>query len=140
MIFENTLSKQEKMNHKLLIVDDEPSIRMLLENFLSRKYEVVTRSNGLDALVWLESNLPDLIICDIQMPRMDGYQFLENIRQRGFTKHTPVIMLSGTESSKDRIRCYQLGSQDFLVKPFNPEELGELIRKNLYPIHYAIKW
>jgi CheY-like chemotaxis protein len=128
------------MSQRILVIDDELSIRMLLENFLSGEYNVISKSNGLDALEWLEGNLPDLIICDIQMPRMDGYQFLEQVRQRGFTKHTPVIMLSGAESSKDRIRCYRLGSQDFLVKPFNPEELAELIRKNLYPIHYAIKW
>ena len=94
----------------------------------------------MDALEWLEVNLPDLIICDIQMPRMDGYEFLEKVRQRGYTKHTPVIMLSGIENSRDRIKCYKLGSQDFLVKPFNPEELMELIRKNLNPINYAIKW
>lgn len=128
------------MSQRILVIDDELSIRMLLENFLSGKYDVITKSNGLDALGWLEGSLPDLIICDIQMPRMDGYQFLERVRERGFTKHTPVIMLSAAESSKDRIRCYQLGSQDFLVKPFNPEELAELIRKNLHPIHYAIKW
>jgi DNA-binding response OmpR family regulator len=128
------------MKEKILVIDDELSIRLLLENFLSKKYHVFSKSNGLDALEWLELNLPDLIICDIQMPRMDGYQFIEKVRERGYTKHTPVIMLSGIENSQDRIKCYQLGSQDFLVKPFNPEELLELIRKNLNPIHYAIKW
>jgi CheY-like chemotaxis protein len=128
------------MNPKILIIDDELSIRMLLENFLSKDFSVTSAADGLAALEWLEGNLPDLIICDIQMPQMDGYEFLEKVRQRGYTRHTPVIMLSGAESSKDRIKCYRLGAQDFLVKPFNPEELGELIRKNLHPIHYAIKW
>lgn len=128
------------MSHRILVIDDELSIRKLLENFLSATYEVTSKDNGEDALEWLEGNLPDLIICDIQMPRMNGYQFIEQVRQRGYTKHTPVIMLSATEGSRERVKCYQLGSQDFLVKPFNPEELAELIRKNLYPIHYAIKW
>jgi len=128
------------MNHKILVVDDEPSICMLLENFLSKKYEVTCQYDGLEALRWLEGNLPDLIICDIQMPNMDGYIFLEKLRQRGYTKHTPVIMLSGVESSKERIRCYRLGAQDFLSKPFNPEELDELIKKNIFPIHLAGKW
>jgi DNA-binding response OmpR family regulator len=128
------------MKNKILVIDDEPSIRLLLENFLSKTYEVVVKSDGMEALTWLEGNLPDLIICDIQMKNLDGYQFLEQLRYRGFTKHTPVIMLSGVESSKERIKCYQLGAQDFLSKPFNPEELSELIRKNLNPIHYAIKW
>jgi DNA-binding response OmpR family regulator len=128
------------MRHKILIIDDETSIRLLLENFLSKTYDVVVKSDGLEALEWLEGNLPDLIICDIQMKNLDGYQFLEKLRVRGYTKHTPVIMLSGVESSKERIKCYQLGAQDFLSKPFNPEELGELIKKNLFPIHYALKW
>jgi CheY-like chemotaxis protein len=128
------------MNPTILVIDDELSIRMLLENFLSKDFRVTSAADGLAALEWLEGNLPELIICDIQMPQMDGYEFLEKVRQRGYTRHTPVIMLSAAESSKDRIKCYKFGAQDFLVKPFNPEELSELIRKNLNPIHYAIKW
>ncbi|HTX88896.1 MAG TPA: response regulator [Bacteroidales bacterium] len=128
------------MKSKILIIDDERSIRLLLENFLSKRYEVVSKSNGSEAMRWLEDQVPDLIICDIQMPFMDGYEFLKQVRQRSFTQHTPVIMLSGVDTSKDRVRCYRLGSQDFLVKPFNPEELEELIKKNLNPIHYAVKW
>jgi CheY-like chemotaxis protein len=128
------------MRHKILVIDDEKSIRLLLENFLGRSYDVVAKSDGVEALEWLEGNLPDLIVCDIQMPNLDGYQFVTNVRQRGYTKHTPVIMLSGVENSQERIKCYRLGAQDFLSKPFNPEELDELIKKNLFPIHYAIKW
>jgi CheY-like chemotaxis protein len=128
------------MRHKLLIIDDEKSIRLLLENFLGRNYDVVSKADGNEALEWLEGNLPDLIICDIQMPNLDGYLFLQKVRQRGYTKHTPVIMLSGIENSQERIKCYRLGAQDFLSKPFNPEELDELIKKNLSPIHFALKW
>jgi DNA-binding response OmpR family regulator len=128
------------MKHTILIIDDEKSIRLLLENFLGKNYEITAKSDGQEAQEWLESNIPDLIICDIQMPNLDGYEFLKGVRQRGFTKHTPVIMLSGVESSQERIKCYRLGAQDFLAKPFNPEELDELIKKNLYPVHYAIKW
>jgi DNA-binding response OmpR family regulator len=138
------LSKEHKMNtimkHKILVVDDELSIRLLLENFLSPTYEIITKSDGAEALEWLEGNLPDLIICDIQMPNMDGYRFISGVRMRGFTKHTPIVMLSSTESSKERVKCYILGAQDYLTKPFNPEELEVVIKKNLYPIHYAVKW
>lgn len=125
---------------KILVVDDEISICMLLQNFLSENYDVNTMNSALEALDWLEGNLPDLIISDIQMYNMDGYEFLTKLRQRGFTKHTPIIMLSGRAESKERIKCYRLGAQDYLTKPFNPEELEELVKKNLYPIHYAIKW
>jgi DNA-binding response OmpR family regulator len=128
------------MKKKILIVDDERSICLLLENFLSQDYDVMTIENGQEALEWLESNLPDLIISDIQMNNMDGYQFLTKVRQRGFTKHTPIIMLSAKSESKERIKCYQLGAQDYLTKPFNPEELDELVKKNLFPVHFAMAW
>ncbi len=128
------------MKKKILVVDDEMSICLLLENFLSQEYDVVTINSGEDALVWLESNLPDLIISDIQMPNMDGFEFLTKVRQRGFTKHTPFIMLSARAESKERIKCYRLGAQDYLTKPFNPEELEELVKKNLSPIHFALAW
>ena len=74
------------------------------------------------------------------MPEMDGFEFLKHLRQRGYSKHTPVIMLSGRSESKERVRCYKLGAQDYLTKPFNPEELEELVKKNLFPIHYASAW
>jgi CheY-like chemotaxis protein len=128
------------MKPKILIIDDDLSIRLLLENFLSRDYEIIGKTNGIEALDWLEHDIPDLIICDIQMPGMDGYEVLRRVRERGYTKHTPVMMLSGSEPSRDRVKCYKLGAQDFLTKPFNPEELEELIKKNLNPIHYSIKW
>lgn len=128
------------MKKKILVVDDEKSICLLLENFLSQDYDVVSINDGLEALGWLEENLPDLIISDIQMTKMDGYEFLTKVRQKGFTKHTPIIMLSGKSESKERIKCYRLGAQDYLTKPFNPEELEELVKKNLFPIHFSIEW
>jgi DNA-binding response OmpR family regulator len=128
------------MKKKILVVDDETSICLLLENFLSLDYDVITINNGEEALVWLEGNLPDLIISDIQMDNMDGFEFLTKVRQRGFTKHTPFVMLSARAESKERIKCYQLGAQDYLTKPFNPEELEEVVKKNLFPIHYAMAW
>ena len=128
------------MKPKILVIDDEVSILMLLENFLSQDYTVIGKEKGQEALDWLETDIPDLIICDIQMPTMDGYTFLEKVRQRGYTKHTPIMMLSANEESKERVRCYKLGAQDYLTKPFNPEELEEIIKKNLNPIHFDIKW
>jgi len=128
------------MKKKILVVDDEISICLLLENFLSQDYDVISIHNGQEALVWLEENMPDLIISDIQMSKMDGYEFLSKVRQRGFTKHTPFIMLSARSESKERIKCYKLGAQDYLTKPFNPEELEELVKKNLFPIHYSLVW
>lgn len=120
---------------KILAIDDDRSIRLIIETTLRGKYDVVTKNDGQEAYFWLtkEKNLPDLIICDIEMPNMKGYEFLEIIRNSGFFGDIPVIMLSGVEESKERIRCYKLKAQDFLTKPFNPEELIVLIDKNLSP-------
>ena len=128
------------MKKRILVVDDEISICLLLENFLSQNHEVIAIHDGEEALAWLEGNLPDLIISDIQMSKMDGYEFLTKVRQRGFTRHTPFIMLSAREESKERIKCYKLGAQDYLTKPFNPEELEEIVKKNLFPLHFALAW
>jgi CheY-like chemotaxis protein len=126
---------------QILAIDDESSIRLLLKSFLSANYDVAIKNNGKEALEWLEGNRPpDLIICDIQMEIMDGKEFVERMRERGYTKHTPLIMLSSVEGSAERIKCYKLGAQDYLKKPFNPEELEAVVEKNLHPIQYAKKW
>lgn len=113
------------MKKKILVVDDELSIRLLLENYLSKTYEVFTKSDGLEAMKWLQNgNLPNLIVADIQMPNLDGIQFIEQIKSSGFFRDIPLIMLSGIESSQEKIKCLKLGANDYMVKPFNPEELA----------------
>ncbi len=113
------------MKKKILVIDDELSIRLLLENFLSKSYEVVTKNDGMEALKWMEDgNMPDLIVADIQMPNLDGYEFIKNVRTSGFFKEIPMIMLSGIESSQEKVKCLKLGANDYMIKPFNPEELS----------------
>ena len=98
---------------------------MLLENFLSKTYDVITRSDGMEGMRWLEEgNMPDLIVADIQMPNMDGYDFIVNIRSSGYFSNIPLIMLSGIESSQIKVKCLKLGASDYVIKPFNPEELA----------------
>jgi len=112
------------MKRTVLVIDDEQSIRMLLENFLGKEFDVITKNDGLEGIKFLEDgNLPDIIVADIQMPNMDGYEFLENAKASGFFNHIPIIMLSGNESSKERIKSLRMGADDYMVKPFNPEEL-----------------
>lgn len=113
------------MKKKILVIDDELSIRLLLENYLGKTYEVTTKSDGLEAMKWLQNgNLPDLIVADIQMPNLDGIQFIQQVRASGFYKDIPLIMLSGIESSQEKIKCLKMGANDYVVKPFNPEELA----------------
>ncbi len=112
------------MKKKILIIDDELSIRILLENFLKKNYDVVAKNDGMEGLKWMEEgNIPDLVVADIQMPNLDGYEFIKNVRASGYYKDIPLIMLSGIESSNEKVKCLKLGANDYIVKPFNPEEL-----------------
>jgi DNA-binding response OmpR family regulator len=112
------------MKRTILVIDDELSIRMLLENFLSDEYNVVSHVNGSEALTWLkEGNQADLLLVDLDMPLLNGYDFTENIRKINGMSNIPVIILSAKQKSSDRIRSYSVGADDFIQKPFNPEEL-----------------
>ena len=119
------------MKHKILIIDDELSIRAVLEAFLKDKYEIIPKNNGFEALAWLQQgNMADLIVADLQMPELDGFELVKNIKASNFFNKIPVIILSGNTSSQERIKCLKVGANDYVLKPFNPEEL-ELRIENL---------
>jgi CheY-like chemotaxis protein len=108
----------------ILTIDDDYSIRELLEILLSRKYSVVGKENGFDAMVWMDSgNIPDLIIADFQMPKINGLEFLQKIRKSGFYRDVPIIFLSGIVDEELKSLCFKSGAKDFLRKPFNPNVL-----------------
>ena len=110
--------------NKILIIDDDTSIRYLLEHILAEDYETELIDNGFDALALMQKgNIPDLIISDLTMPKMDGHDFIDNIKMSAFFKQIPLVVLSANNKSNDRINCLKKGADDFLVKPFNPEEL-----------------
>ena len=112
------------MNKKILAVDDDQSIRMLLEHLLKENYQVESKEDGHDALLYMqEGNIPDMIISDLTMPKMNGMEFIDNVRSSNFFHDIPLIVLSAKENSKERIECLRRGADDYLVKPFNPEEL-----------------
>ena len=113
---------------KILVVEDDPSMRWLLKNLLRNKYEVVTKNNGLEAFSWLSvQNTPDLIISDIKMPIMDGFELLENLSISGLYKNIPIIMLTGFDQLETSKRCMNHGACSYIVKPFKPRELLEKI-------------
>lgn len=120
------------MKKKILVIDDEITIRTLLVTFLSKKYDVEARNDGLEALTWLqEGNMPNLIVCDAHMPKMNGYDFILNVKTSGFFKDIPIIMLSSLDTSAERVKYLKAGANDFIVKPFNPEELDVKIEIGL---------
>ena len=115
---------------KILVIDDEKSIRFIIESTLRQDFEVISLTNGKEALSYLEAgNFPDLIICDLVMPELNGFEFLEIIKTSGFFDDIPIMILSGREWSKDKIRCFELGAEDYVVKPFNPSEVIARIKR-----------
>jgi two-component system, chemotaxis family, chemotaxis protein CheY len=117
---------------RILIVEDHNSIRMLLGTLLGKNYQVVTKQDGLEGMAWLsQGNIPDLILLDMEMPRLNGETFLKNIRNSGFFKDIPVIVISGNEDKSGIDYCYRLGVADYLTKPFNPLVLKDKISRVL---------
>ncbi|MFN3950949.1 MAG: PleD family two-component system response regulator [Thermaurantimonas sp.] len=110
---------------QVLIIDDQPVMRKLLEQFLKDKYEVISLENGKEALEWMyDGNIPDVVIADLNMPEIDGFEYIKRVRESAFFQDIPLIVLSGEDSSTERIKCLKLGANDYLIKPFNPEELA----------------
>lgn len=110
---------------KLLIVDDKEEFRRLMKLFLSKKYDVELFENGMQALAFMQKgNLPDLIVSDLMMPELDGKTLLEQLKSSGVFKHIPVIILSSIDKSSERVELIKSGASDYLIKPFNPEELS----------------
>lgn len=109
---------------KILVIDDESAIQKILKHYFKARHEVVTCDNGQEALLWLyQSNFPDFIIADINMPVLNGYDFIAEIKSSGIFGNIPLIILSGVDNSDTKIKCLESGADDFMVKPFNPREL-----------------
>ncbi|RZL41085.1 MAG: response regulator transcription factor [Pedobacter sp.] len=114
---------------KILIVEDDVFMQAILEEILSSTYSIEMRSNGMDALAFLQNgNIPDLVIADLNTPKLNGLQLIEQVKVSDFFNSVPIIILSGEESSDKRIKCLDAGADDFIVKPFNPAELEARIR------------
>jgi diguanylate cyclase (GGDEF)-like protein len=114
---------------KILIVDDEPDIRDVLRITLEdEKYEVYEAGNGEEALAFIAKKLPDLVLCDYKMPRMDGREFCRLIKKDILLRHLPVIMVTGKGEITDKVDGIEAGADDYIVKPFEPKELVAHIR------------
>lgn len=114
------------MKPTILIIDDKPEIAKVISMYLRSNFQTEYCSNGLLALERLRNStlpLPDAIISDINMPDMDGYELLRQIKKDKSLAEIPVMVLSSVESSADRIKILNMGADDFMLKPFNPEEL-----------------
>lgn len=117
---------------QLLLVDDEPGIRESVQAYLedNEDWQVTTASNAEEALQTIDSQVPDLIISDIMMPQVNGYEFLSKLKEDPRYRSIPVVFLTARGMTSDRIQGYEAGCDAYLSKPFDPEEL-EAIVKNL---------
>ncbi|MBN6187550.1 response regulator transcription factor [Aneurinibacillus sp. BA2021] len=106
---------------KILVVDDEAHIRELVSLYLKDEgFDIVEKSNGADALAYAENHAVDLVILDIMMPHMDGWVLCEKLREFW---DMPILMITAKGEAQDRIHGFKLGTDDYLVKPFDPVEL-----------------
>ncbi|MBP9855530.1 MAG: response regulator [Candidatus Omnitrophica bacterium] len=108
---------------KILTVDDDPDILDVLELTLSDLYEVAQAGNGQEGLKKVKQFMPDLIICDYMMPMMNGREFCKSLKKDILLRHVPVIMLTGKGETQDRIGGIEAGVDDYMIKPFAPDEL-----------------
>ena len=117
---------------RILVVDDEIYIVHILDFSLGMEgYEVVTALDGEEALRKVQECKPDLIVLDIMMPKMDGYETCRNLKSEEATKHIPVILLSAKGRNVDMQTGYDVGADDYITKPFSPRKLVDRINAML---------
>lgn len=123
---------QSKENYHLLLVDDDPNLLLLVKDYLEYQgYQVTTAGNGREALDLLTTTVPDMIVCDIMMPEMDGYAFIEQVRQNPDISWIPVMFLSAKGQSHNRVKGLNVGADIYMAKPFEPEELAAQVQSCL---------
>ena len=116
----------------ILIVDDSPTVRKIVQLTLQRDgMNVIAANDGLGALAAVSDYLPDLILLDINLPHMDGYHICQIIRKNPDFRDTPIIMLSGRDGIFDRMRGRMAGSNEYLTKPFDSNDLVQTVRRHL---------
>lgn len=120
------------MSKKILLADDEDDVKIILKMFLeSRGYDVCTAFDGLDAIDQAKTFQPDAILLDVMMPIMDGFEVCKKLKADPATAPIPVVMLSAASHSESVQKGLSAGAVDYLVKPFEPEQLEALLAKVL---------
>jgi len=128
---EAPLMVEEKSGAPLvMVVDDSLTVRKITSRMLAREgFEVATAKDGVDALQQLQDLHPDCILLDVEMPRMDGFEFARNVRADEATKSIPIIMITSRTADKHRNRALEIGVNEYMGKPYQEDQLLELIRR-----------
>lgn len=131
---QNELHETQPTGKTILVVDDSPTVRKLISGKLEKSgHVVICASDGVEALERLEDLTPDLVLLDITMPRMDGYEVCKQIRSNPSAKDLPVVMISGKDGFFDKVRGRMAGSTGYVTKPFGPETLMKALETYLRP-------
>ncbi len=129
------MSSDALLKKRILVIDDEPAIVMILGARLkSMGYETLGAPNGSEGLRRAEADCPDLILLDVLMPVMDGFECLARLRENAATRGIPVLMLTAMAQTADRDRAFQLGAQEYITKPFVAADLAAKVRDLLGPM------
>lgn len=115
-------------DNMLLIVEDNAAIRAYVRTVFEADYQIIEAENGQIGLEKATASLPNVIICDVMMPRLNGFDFCRLLKQQEVTSHIPIVMLTAKTMVEDRIEGFELGADDYLTKPFNPVELEIRVR------------
>ncbi len=120
------------MKSDILVIEDDEPLCWLLERILKTDFNVTITNDGLAAMAWLlKGNLPTLILCDYDVPRINGLEFVRNLRLSGAYKDISVIMVSGLIDPTLQRKCLEAGANGFIEKPFDPAQLVEAINEVL---------
>ena len=123
------IAKISDTRSKILIVDDEIDTLLPLKRSLEvEDYIVIGASNGHEALIKARSDIPDLILLDLMMPEMDGYEVCDKLKSDSLTKNIPVIILTAKDAVRDKVKGLDIGADDYVTKPFNLNELKARVK------------
>jgi len=124
------------MTKRIVLAEDEPQIAKLVEFKLKKEgYQVTWKENGEEALEAIKRERPDLILLDIMMPVMDGYEVLRQIKEDEKLRDIPVIMLTARAQERDVVKGIDSGAEDYIIKPFHPAELLSRVKRILGKSH-----
>lgn len=109
---------------KLLVVDQSDSTKIILDHFIGKEFDIIQKSNGYEAIDFLNSGVDiDFLITELNLPLLNGKELIRKLRQSNLFSNLPILLLTASSESKDRIECMNLGADNYIEKPFNPFEI-----------------
>jgi len=112
------------LKKKLLVVDQSDSTKIILDHFLGKEFDIIQKSNGYEAIDFLNSGIDiDFLITELNLPLLSGKELIKKLRESHLFSSLPILLLTASSESKDRIECMNLGADNYIEKPFNPFEI-----------------